>query len=90
VVITPTDGFVEQAAGISSVVISEAIDGPAFAKATIAALERRETLDRLAADERRALAQSSKGWPAVARATLRAYERAIAATQDSRTRARKD
>ena len=90
VVITPTDGFVEQAAGISSVVISEAIDGPAFAKATIAALERRETLDRLAADERRALAQSSKGWPAVARATLRAYERAIAATQDSMTRARKD
>lgn len=89
VVITPTDGFVEQAAGISSVVVSEAIDGPAFAKATISALERRDALDRLAAEERRALAESSKGWPAVARATLRAYERAIAATQDPAARARK-
>jgi glycosyltransferase involved in cell wall biosynthesis len=77
-VVTPIPGFVDQAAGLGSVVFADAATGPAIAKATIAALEAKPVHLAAAAEDRRRVATSTLGWPSVGKATARAYERAIA------------
>jgi glycosyltransferase involved in cell wall biosynthesis len=77
-VVTPIPGFMDQAAGLRSVVFADAVTGPAIAQATIAALEARSVHLAAAAEDRRRVATSNLGWPRVGQATARVYEEAIA------------
>ncbi len=77
-VVTPIPGFVDQTAGLGSVIFADAATGPAIAKATIAALEARSAHLAAATEDRRRVATSTLGWPSVGQATARAYEGAIA------------
>jgi glycosyltransferase involved in cell wall biosynthesis len=75
ILITPVRGLLEQCAGRSAVVASEAATGPAVADAIVAALNRRAELAAAATADRAAITGSELGWLAVARATLDAYAR---------------
>ncbi len=80
-VVTPIPGFVEQAAALHGVVIADEVTGSAIARATISALQDRDALLAAAAEDRRRVALSPVGWPAVGRETARQYERAVAGLQ---------
>ena len=77
-VVTPIAGFIEQAAGLDSVVLADEVSGPAIARATIAALEDRVALLAKAADDRCRAMMSPTGWPAAGRETARQYHNAVA------------
>jgi glycosyltransferase involved in cell wall biosynthesis len=77
-VCTPLAGFEEQADSLASVTFTTAITGDAIAEATIAALVDRGARLAAAMDDRHRVAASPQGWPSVGRATVQAYERAIA------------
>jgi glycosyltransferase involved in cell wall biosynthesis len=74
-VVSPIEGLREQAAAIESAIVAAKATGAAIADAIITSLRRGEEASRAAERDRVAIAESATGWPAIARATIAAYER---------------
>jgi glycosyltransferase involved in cell wall biosynthesis len=74
-VVSPIEGLREQAAGIVSAIVAAKATGAAVADAIVTSLRRGEEASRAAERDRVAIAESATGWPAIARATIAAYER---------------
>ena len=77
-VITPLPGFLEQAAGLDSILVAADLSGRALAHVLGAALDDRTRLAEEALAAKRRIAGSPIGWPSVARRTLEEYSRATA------------
>lgn len=75
-VVTPLAGFLEQVAGLKSVVVAREVDGPAVAEALSESLEHRDRLAEEARLDRHHVLNSSVGWPSIARRTLDTYLKA--------------
>jgi glycosyltransferase involved in cell wall biosynthesis len=74
VVITPVDGLLEQVRTLTSAIVADDITGHSVAVALVASLQRTDHWQAAAAEDRRAISGSAIGWPAVASASIAAYE----------------
>ena len=85
VVVTPIEGLLEQVRGLMSATVADAVTGPAVADAIARALRDVDTKRTLALEDRHSVENSETGWPSIARATVSAYDQALALGAPSRS-----